>query len=152
MSNDTFDPESYLGSTFTDPTDTKRIPCPVGEYAGVAGKPNVRLWESEKNGGSAGVAYSVPWEINDDGAKAATGRDKVIVFQDFMFTFYPGTQEIDKEKAKTNIAFGKFRDAIGLNDTEFSWMMVEGRFAKVKVEHEIYKGEPKDKVTACTGM
>lgn len=152
MSNDTFDPNEYLGATFTDPTDTKRTPCPAGEYVAVAGKPNVRTWETEKNGGSAGVAYSIPWEIDDEAARQAVGRDKVIVFQDFMFSFYPGTADIDKERAKSDIRFGKFRDAIGLNDTEFSWLMVEGRMAKVKVEHEMYKGDVKDKIVACTSI
>lgn len=152
MSNDTFNPEEYLSASFEDPTDTKRIPCPVGEYTATAGKPQVRGWETEKNGGSAGVSYDVPWTIDDEDAKAATGRDKVVVFQSFMFSFYPGTTEIDKEKAKTDIRFGKFREAIGLNDTEFSWLMVEGRFAKVKVEHELYKGDVKDKVSGVVAL
>lgn len=150
MSNDSFDPNEFLGASFDEPTETKRTPCPVGEYNAVAGTPKVRAWESEKNGGSAGVSFDVPWEIDSEDARVATGRDKVIVTQSFMFSFLPGTQEIDKDKAKQDIRFGKFREAIGLNDDSFSWMMVEGRMAKVKVVHEPYKDTIQDKVAAVT--
>ena len=149
---DSFDPNEFLGATFEEPTDTKRTPCPVGEYNAVAGAPKVRGWETDKNGGSAGVSFDVPWEIYDQAARDATGRDKVVVVQSFTFSFYQGTQEIDKEKAKSDIRFGKFREAIGLNNDSFSWMQVEGRMAKVKVVHEPYKDTIQDKVGAVTAV
>lgn len=149
--SDSFNPEDFLSASFTDPTDTRRTPCPVGEYIGEVDSVKPRGWQS-KDGTKAGVAYDVMWNIEDEGARAAVGRAKVLVRQTFMFNFIEGTQQIDHDNAKTNVAFGKFREAIGCNDGEFSWLMAVGRRAKVKVGHEMYKGEPQDGVEAVTAL
>lgn len=149
---DSFDPNVFLQASFTDPSETEVIPCPVGEYPAVAESVKPRLWESEKNGGSAGVNFDVFWSIEDDGVKQTCKKDKVLVRQSFMFTFLPGTQEIDKEKAQGDVRFGRFRAALGLNDGEFSWLMVPGRMAKVRVGHETVKGIIYANVDAATAL
>lgn len=130
-----FNPDQFLGASFSESTDTRSIPCPIGDYPATAGDVKFRPWSSEKNGGSAGVTADITWETTDERACKACGRDKVLVKQGIMFTFLPGTETIDQEKAKTNIQFGKLREALGLNDGEFSFAMVPGRMAMIKVGH-----------------
>lgn len=130
-----FNPDSFLGASFTESTETRILPCPIGDYPATAGDVKFRGWSSEKNGGSTGVTADITWEITDERVCKQLGRDKVMVRQGIMFTFIPGTETIDQEKAKSNIQFGKLRDALGLNSGEFSFAMVAGRMAMVKVSH-----------------
>lgn len=150
---DSFNPEEFLGASFTEPTDTRKTPCPAGEWPAVVDSIKPRVWESDKGGvHKAGVAYDVFWSITDPSVLAELGKEKVLVKQSFMFNFIEGTQVIDQEKAKTDVRFGRFREAIELNDTEFTWLMAIGRMARVKVEHEMYEGNPQDKVTGCLSL
>lgn len=148
---DSFNPEEFLSTSFTEPTATVKTPCPVGEWPAVVDSVKPRVWES-KDKSKAGVAFDVFWSITEPSVLAQLEKDKVLVKQSFMFNFIEGTQVIDTEKSKQDVRFGKFREAIGLNDEEFSWMMAVGRMAKVKVEHEMYEGAPQDKVVGCLAL
>lgn len=150
---DSFNPEEFLSTSFSEPTATQKTPCPVGEHTAVVDSIKPRVWEGKgANVGKAGVAFDVFWSVTDPAVLAELQKDKVLVKQSFMFNFIEGTQVIDTEKSKQDVRFGRFREAIGLNDEEFSWVMAIGRMAKVKVEHEMYEGAPQDKVVGVLAL
>lgn len=131
----TFDPATFLDVEVSDANSTVSTPCPAGDYVAVAGEPKVRPWKA-KDGTSEGLALDIPWTIDDQAAKEAVGRDKVIVFQGIMLDLND-SGGLDTGKG-ANVALGKLREAIGMNvpGQPFSFRRIEGQVAKVKVSHK----------------
>ena len=128
----TFDADSFLNSAVSGANSTKVVPCPIGEYPAVIDKISARQWQS-KDGTKTGVALDVSWSVEDDTAKATTGRDIVNVRQGIMLDLTPDGA-VDTAEGK-NVALGRLRAAVGLNDpsVEFAFNQLPGRMAKVKV-------------------
>jgi hypothetical protein len=135
-----FDTDSFLNSVVTGSNSTKVVPCPIGEFPGVIDKISARQWQSG-DGTKTGVALDVTWAIEDDEAKATTGRDVVTARQGIMLDLTPDGA-IDMGEGK-NVALGRLRAATGLNDpsVEFSFNQLPGRMAKVKVGHRPDKND-----------
>lgn len=128
-----FDTESFLSASISGSNDTKVIPCPVGEYQAVIEKVDARQWQS-KDGTKTGVALDVTWLIEDQGAKAVTGREQVSVRQGIMLDTVGG--QLDMSSGK-NIGLGRLREAVNLNGDSFSFMQLPGQMAKVEVSHRV---------------
>lgn len=131
-----FNPDTFLQSTSTEANDTKKIPCPAGEYTAVAEKVEARPWQS-KDGLKSGIALDVTWSIDDPAVKEVVGRDNVQVRQGLMLDLLE-SGGLDMGKGK-NIALGRLREATGLNvpGQPFSPAMIQGRAAKVTVSHRV---------------
>lgn len=131
-----FNPDTFLQSSVTEANDTKKTPCPAGEYIAVAEKVEARPWQS-KDGLKSGIALDITWSIDDHAAKEATGRDNVQVRQGIMLDLME-SGGLDMGKGK-NVALGRLREATGLNvpGQPFSPAMVQGRAAKVTVSHRV---------------
>src|SRR5271163_4798164 len=108
-----FDADSFLNSVVTGSNSTKVVPCPIGEYPAVIEKIAARQWQSQ-DGTKTGVALDVTWSIEDDEAKAATGRDVVTSRQGLMLDLTPDGA-VDMGEGK-NVGLGRLRAAVGLND------------------------------------
>jgi hypothetical protein len=136
-----FDTDSFLNSAVTGANSTKVVPCPIGEFPAVIDKIAARQWQS-KDGTKTGVALDVTWAIEDDEAKAATGRDVVTARQGVMLDLAPDGS-IDMADGK-NVGLGRLRAAVGLNDpsVEFSFNQLPGRMAKAKVSHRPDANDP----------
>ena len=132
-----FDPTAFLDQSISGTLDTKMLPCPEGEFIAVIDSVNPRPWNS-KDGAKAGVALDVLWAIDDAGVKSALGRDKILVKQGIMLDLDGTGQRLDVSKGK-NINLGRLREALGMNDVSvpFSFNMLPGQAAKVKVTHRI---------------
>lgn len=130
----TFDPSTFLNQTFDEALDTKIVPCPVGEYLGLAEKVEVKPWAA-RDGSSSGLKVTILWDIQDENVKLLTNRDPTRVKQDQMLDLTE-TGELDFSKGK-NVGLGRIREALGLNTPgePFSFAMIQGRLAKVKVTH-----------------
>jgi hypothetical protein len=130
----TFDPSTFLNATYDEALDTKVVPCPVGEYLGLADKVDVRQWAA-KDGSSSGLKAVILWEIQDDNVKQLLGRDKVVVPQEQMLDL-TDTGQLDLGKGK-NVGLGRIREALDLNTAgqPFAFSMIQGRMAKVNVTH-----------------
>lgn len=146
MSTANFNPADFLNATVEGSNDTVFIPCPAGEYVGMIEKVEARPWVKKDDPTVSGVALDIQWNIDDQNAKEVTGRDKVIVRQGIMLDM-TDNGGLDMGKGK-NIGLGRLREAVGLNDPSqpFAMSMLQGRAAKVRVTHEIYKGQPQAKV------
>lgn len=136
--SDSFDPSVFLSTTFTAPSITERLLCPVGEWMGTVDKLEARPWKGKEDPTKSGVTLDVFWSIEDAEVKEACKRDKVVVRQSIMFSYLEDGMTLDMEKAKNDVNFGKLRAAVGLNDDEFSPQMLPGRSAKVRVSHRPY--------------
>lgn len=131
-----FNPDTFLQATSTEANDTKKIPCPAGEYTAVAEKVEARQWQS-KDGLKSGIALDITWSIDDPAVKEVVGRDNVQVRQGLMLDLLD-SGGLDMGKGK-NIALGRVREATGLNvaGQPFAPSMIQGRAAKVTVSHRV---------------
>lgn len=131
-----FNPDTFLQGTVTESNDTKKIPCPPGEYFAIAEKVEARPWQS-KDGTKSGVALDITWTIDDANVKEVTARDTVQVRQGIMLDLLDNGF-LDMGKGK-NIGLGRVREATGLNapGQPFSPAMIQGRMAKVTVSHRV---------------
>lgn len=151
MSDSAFDPEAFLRGTVQGANSTQFIPCPVGEYPAIVDDVKARPWKSEEKG-TSGVVLDVLWSIDSEAVRQELGRDKVVVSQGVMLDLTE-SGGIDQGKGK-NVRLGQLRDAVGLNDpsADFNFLMLKGRAAKVKVEHELYRNAPMAKVTGAVRL
>ena len=143
----TFSPEEFLNQSFDQALDTKVVPCPVGEYPAIAEKVEVKPW-SARDGSSSGLKVEVVWDIQDDGAKTVTGRDPLRVRQQQMLDL-TDTGSLDFGKGR-NVGLGRIREALKLNTPgePFSFSMIQGRMAKVKVSHRAAGEDLYDEIKA----
>jgi hypothetical protein len=131
-----FNPDTFLQGQTTEANDTKKVPCPPGEFNAIAEKVEARPWQS-KDGLKSGVALDITWSIDDQAAKEVTGKDNVLVRQGLMLDLLDNGF-LDMGKGK-NIGLGRVREATGLNvpGQPFSPAMIQGRMAKVTVSHRV---------------
>jgi len=136
----TFDPATFLNTTFTEANDTKVIPVPAGEYLAISEKVEIKPWSS-KDGSNSGIKLEIVWDIQDENVKALIGRDVVKVTQQQMLDL-TDTGALDLGKGK-NVGLGRIREALGLNTPgePFAFGMIQGRMAKVAVSHRTYNDE-----------
>lgn len=129
-----FDPNTFLNTTYDEANDTKSVPCPAGEYLAIADKVEIKTWSS-KDGSSSGLKLDILWDIQDENVKALLGRDSVKVNQQQMLDLTE-TGALDLGKGK-NIGLGRIRESLDLNTPgqPFAFSMIQGRMAKVVVSH-----------------
>jgi len=144
-----FSPDQFLDMQIDGTNDTKKVPCPAGEYLAIIDKVTPRSWTSKKDPTLSGVALDVLCQIEDEGVKSVTGRDKVIVKHGVMLELNEGGQGLDMGKGK-NVGLGRLREAAGLNTPgqPFSFSMLVGRPIKVTVSHRIDGEDVFDEVKA----
>ena len=132
-----FNPDQFLDMQVTDSNDTKTIPVPVGEFTAVVEEVKCRQWQSKKDPSMSGLTIDLTWSVDDAGVKEMLGRDKVTVKQGLMLDLTE-TGQLDMGKGR-NVGLGRLREALNLNvpGQTFSFSMLAGRVAKVKVEHRI---------------
>lgn len=132
-----FDPTAFLDQSIEGQLDTKITPCPEGEFIAVIENVNPRPWAS-KDGTKAGVVLDVLWAIDDQGVKQQLGREKILVKQGIMLDLDATGQRLDVSRGK-NVNLGRLREALDMNNPgqPFSFNMLPGRAARVKVTHRI---------------
>ena len=147
-----FSPEQFLDMTITEANDTKATPVPAGEYTGIIDSYKARAWTSSKDPSKSGLTLDITWSIDDYDLKQTLGRDKVTVRQGIMLdTSESGGLDMGKGK---NLGLGRLREAVDLNTAgqPFSFSMLAGRVAKVRVEHRINGDDIYAEVKAVTKL
>lgn len=116
---------------------TQMVPVPVGEYPAVIDKVEMKPWQS-RDGAKSGMKAELTWLIDDHGVKQLLGREQVQVRQDIMLDLNDSGQ-LDTGKGR-NVTLGRLRDAVGLNlpGQPFSFRMLQGKAAKINVQHRPY--------------
>ena len=146
-----FSPEQFMDVQVEGASSTEFVPVPVGEYTAVSSDPEIVAWSS-KDGSKNGLKLSLKWDIDDPAVKQLLERDKVTVKQDIMLDLTE-TGGLDMGKGK-NVNLGRLREACGLNvpGQPFSFRMLGGQIAKVRVEHRIVDGAPFAEIKAVSKM
>lgn len=132
-----FSPEQFLEMQVTEASSTETIPVPVGEYTALIGEVKVRPWQKKDDPSVAGLTLDVTWEIDSPEVKELLGRQKVTCRQGIMLELTEsGTLDMGKGR---NVQLGRLREAVDLNTpgVPFSFPMLPGRLAKVKVTHRV---------------
>jgi hypothetical protein len=132
-----FNPEEFLDMQVTESNSTKTTPVPAGEFLGLADEVKVLPWQKKDDPSVGGLKLEISWNIDDANVKATLERDKVTCRQQIMLDLTE-SGGLDMGKGK-NVGLGRLREAIGLNTPgqPFSFSMIPGRLAKVKVEHRV---------------
>lgn len=118
----TFDPATFMTQTVDQPIQDEYILCPEGEYQAViddfttdAFRTNEFEYKRGPNAGLPGemTTFNCPWVIQDDRAKVALNRDRVIVPMPIILDF-DASGQLDHGTNK-NIKLGQLRTAVGQN-------------------------------------
>lgn len=137
-----FNAELLMGQTITEPNSTELIKVPEGEYIAVTEPITAESFKEfdirrGERAGTKGLKINVTWMINDDSGalKEMLGRPPKVT-QGIMLDRGPQGLEMGKGK---NVGLGRLREALGQNKTgiPWSWSMLGGQVAKIKVKHRI---------------
>lgn len=142
-----FNPESFLDAQITESMSTQFVPIPEGEFVAT-----VKKVSAPRQAGESWV-LPIAWNITDPAVKEVTGLDENTAFQDVWLDLN-STGSLDFGKGK-NVGLGRLREAMGLNQpgAQFSFRMLEGRSAKIKVKQNTDKeGVLRSKVSAVSPL
>jgi hypothetical protein len=122
VATSTFDPDVFMNQTIDQPIQDDWILCPEGEYQAIiddfnrdAFRTNEFTYQKGPNSGLPGsmTTFNIPWVIQDDRAKAALNREKVVVPQPIILDFASdGSLDFGVNK---NVKLGQVRTAVGQN-------------------------------------
>jgi hypothetical protein len=128
-----FDTETFLSTTFTEESSTRREPVPVGEYQATVEAIEPRVTPSGR------ALLRVTWKIVSPGNEELDGR---LVSQTVWLDL---TENGSLDMAKgMNIGLGRLRDALSQNTGGRPWQpgMMVGSVARVSVTHRADKENP----------
>lgn len=132
-----FDANNFMSAVYEEANDTKRTPCPAGEFQASIEKvePKTGTISKGERQGQTWAGLNVTYSIQDPAVLTLLGRDKVLVSDLVMLDLTP-QGGLDMSSGK-NIGLGRVREACGLNQKgqPFSPMMLTGRFVKVMIKH-----------------
>lgn len=146
-----FDPNDFLGTSFNEVLDTRRIPTPIGEYVGQIGMgdKDLTLNTGEKDGKKWAQLSLRIYLTDPSGAiKAVTGSEKPMVIHT-VFLDLNDAGNFDASKGK-NIRIGKILEAAGKLKPGWKLTDIKGSTIKVSIGHRVYEGDTFDEVKAVT--
>lgn len=145
-----FSPESFLDATITEPSATSFEPIPPGEYPAMIDE--IKFSNGTSKDGNQWSRLDIVWTIEDEALRERLGRKKLVSRQGIMLDFLD-TGGLDMSKGR-NINLGRLREAVDLNRAgeAFSFRMLQGRRAKVKIDADEYQGVIRDKVVAVARL
>ena len=131
----TFNPDSFLNTSVSEPSSTTFTPVPEGDYTASVKEIKPRSTDSGK------AILDVTWAIDDAAVADITGMKNPSVRQS-IFLDITDAGGLDMGKGK-NISLGRLRDALGQNTPGQSWQpgMLVGGVAKVTVKHRMYEDQ-----------
>lgn len=147
----TFDPQAFLDTQIAEANDTRIIPCPVGEWPATIDSVDAKSGVSQKSG-EAWTKLNVKWVIQECDANRLADREKIVSIQGVMLDVTE-SGGLDMGKGK-NVQLGRLREALGLNKpgAPFSFRMLIGRSAKVRVDQREYEGNIYDEVKGAVAL
>ena len=120
----TFDPNQFLSQTVTSKGDTQILKVPANEYvAFIDDEKPVTDWfasfAGKKDPSKTFVRINIPCRIENDGLKTQLGRNKVLVFHEFLVDIDEnGNLDFGPQK---NVKLNQMRDAVGQNVEGQPW-------------------------------
>lgn len=143
-----FNPETFLDATLDAPTE-KRPLLPTGDYVAVIGEVTARAWQGQKDPTKSGIAWDIPLtlEIPADVQAALKITVSNIMLSDSIMLDITEAGTIDNSPGK-NRKLRTYREATDLNKQgdSFSARKLTGKIVRVKLSHDLYKGEPVERI------
>jgi len=153
-----FDPKLFLDAQVSE-TNERRPPLPAenpfspdGTYISIMKEPITDTGIIEKDGPRKGEPWlsmavqhqiEVPQQLQD-----SMKLQPVVVITDRVFIDLTPQKTIDNAPGR-NRRQRLYREALDLNKSGdvWNWRKVTGQAVKVKIEHEMYNGEPQDRIS-----
>lgn len=149
-----FNPESFLDANLTEPTE-KRKPLPVGDYTAVVGTVTARTWQGRADASKCGIAWDIPLTIDVPAeVQAELGMDNsTLNFKDSIMIDLTENGTIDNGPGK-NRRLRAYREATDMNKPGdvFSARKMEGKIVRVKIIHDMWEGQPIEKISGVVAL
>ena len=143
----TIDVKAFLNTSFKGGANATVIrPVPIGEWKAVIEDVELEVNQGKKDVTKTYLKAYVSYRILDEQVLQQLGRDKVVAVDDWFVDLTDGG-DIDFGPDR-NIKLGRLREATGCNapGDEWSFPGFKTKIVKVKINHEMYNGEPRTRV------
>lgn len=146
-----FNPEQFLDVEMSEPT-TKRPPLPPGDYIAMIGEVTAKPWQGKADPSKSGIRYVVPLVIEVPPAiqqQLGLSQSTIQLTDSIMLDLTDGS--LDNSPGK-NSQLRRYREALNMNKPGdvFSARKMQGQPIKVKIGHEVYQGEPVERIEGVT--
>lgn len=137
-----FDANAFLSQEITGALDTKYVPIPPGDYPAIITKLEGREQDNKNDPAKPWTVLDVTYQLEDAKVREVTGLPNPTVRQS-IFLEMDASGRLDTSKGK-NIALGRLREAVGLNDPDkpFSFQQLMGQACVVSVVNTPKKDDP----------
>lgn len=157
MNTSVFDPNAFLQATQTEVNERRALlpvdnpESPDGLYLAVIGtvKTDSGVYEKGNNIGKPWVSIVIPMKVDvPQQLQESLKLPSQLTFTDRVFLDLTADGKgVDNSPGK-NRGQKNYREALDMNKPgeSFSWLMVQGRLLKIKINHELYKGDAVEKI------
>ncbi len=149
-----FNPDTFLDATLTDPTE-KRPPLPVGDYTAILGAVTARQWQGKADPTKSGIAWDIPITIDVPAEIQAELKmdQSTLNLKDSIMIDLTANGTIDNGPGK-NRRLRAYREATDMNKPGdvFSARKMEGKVVKVKITHDLWEGQPIEKISGVVAL
>lgn len=154
MDHSSFNPETFLDATMTEPTE-KRPPLPVGDYTAVVGAITARAWQGKADPTKSGIAWDIPLTLEVPAEIQAELKmdQSTLPLKDSIMLDLTENGTIDNSPGK-NRRLRAYREATDMNKPGdvFSARKMEGKVIKVKITHDLWEGQPIERVSGVVAL
>lgn len=149
-----FNPEAFLDAVMENPLE-RRIPLPVGDYTAIITKPSIRTWAKRSDPSVTGLALDLELQLEipaDVQAECQLDKPNMVLRDSIMLDLTAGGM-LDDAPGK-NKRMRQYREAVGMNNKgdKFSPRKLEGQAVLVRVTHEMWEGQPIERVSAVVAL
>jgi len=154
MDHSSFNPDTFLDATMTEPTE-KRPPLPVGDYTAVVGAITARAWQGKADPTKSGIAWDIPLTLEVPAEIQAELKmdQSTLPLKDSIMLDLTENGTIDNSPGK-NRRLRAYREATDMNKPGdvFSARKMEGKVIKVKITHDLWEGQPIERVSGVVAL
>lgn len=154
MDHSSFNPDTFLDATMTEPTE-KRPPLPVGDYTAVVGAITARAWQGKADPTKSGIAWDIPLTLEVPAEIQAELKmdQSTLPLKDSIMLDLTENGTIDNSPGK-NRRLRAYREATDMNKPGdvFSARKMEGKVLKVKITHDLWEGQPIERVSGVVAL
>ena len=154
MAHSSFNPDTFLDATMTEPTE-KRPPLPVGDYTAVVGAITARAWQGKADPTKSGIAWDIPLTLEVPAEIQAELKmdQSTLPLKDSIMLDLTENGTIDNSPGK-NRRLRAYREATDMNKPGdvFSARKMEGKVLKVKITHDLWEGQPIERVSGVVAL
>lgn len=141
-----FDPQQFLDAQTTD-TLKRRPPVDPAVYLGIIQEPKIRPWQGKADPSKSGYAIDIPIQLQlpPDQIQKVGQPTVTVTGGGFLDTTDQGGLDMAPGRNRT---LRTYYEACNINKPGTTPRMLQGRQIRVQIAHDIYEGEPVEKVAS----